>query len=158
MGLIKSCLLCSLKTGCFFAAFYTFALAILLLVFNVHDYWVVPTYIAWSRIISFIGAVFLFIAAIALIIGLLKNNPGWLSVWIIIFLVYILYQIAFVCWNIYYYTLTEASSSQVPADIRASFLANIIVFGILIFFNILALIAVHSEREHMGGKGLVVMA
>jgi len=136
-------------------AFYTFLMAILLLVFNVHDYVVAPEYLAWSRIVSFIFSIFLFFSAICLLAGLLKGSHSLLGVWVGIFSIYIVYQIAFVAWNIYYYTL--ATDQGVPANIRGSFLANIITFGILVFIDVFALVAVHSEREHMRGKGSAII-
>ena len=52
-------------------------LALLLLTFNVHDYYYASNYIVWSRIISFIFAIMLFFAAICLIGGLnrVSNSP-----------------------------------------------------------------------------------
>jgi hypothetical protein len=50
-------------------------LAAMLLIFNIHDYVYAPQYIAWTRIISFVFSVFLFIAALSLLIGLFKVQP-----------------------------------------------------------------------------------
>ncbi|OQV17306.1 hypothetical protein BV898_08556 [Hypsibius exemplaris] len=163
MGLLKNCLLCSLKTGCLFVAFYTFALAGLLLVFNVRDLVYAPEYLQWSRIISFIFSVFLFFAAICLLIGLFRKSVQLLFVWILIFVVYILYQIAFVLWNLAWYTHRNDIDPywRMPSDqdpnIENSMLINIILFGVLIFGDILALVAVYSYREHLGGKGLIAV-
>lgn len=90
--IIRSCAICSLRTACFFIAFYTIvrtrfrrtrsirnswlpifqALAVLLLAANIHDYYQAPDYIVWARITSFVFAVLLFLAGVCLIGGLMK--------------------------------------------------------------------------------------
>lgn len=150
MGLLKSCLLCSLKTGCFMVAFYTFLLAGLLLLFNIHDLVNAPDYIVWTRIVSFVFAILLFFAGLVLVIGLFRKAPGMLGFWMGVFTLFIIYQIAMVCWDIYYYTNMETKYNNVST----SMYVNMIIFGILIFGDIIALVAVHSYRDHLGGRGL----
>lgn len=144
----RSCGPISLRTACLLIAVYTFVLALLLLTFNVHDYYYASNYIVWSRIISFIFAIMLFFAAICLIGGLNRNSRQLHNLWIFIFGSYIIFQICSVAWSIYYYTDVY---HPIPLAIRSSMLSNIIVFGLLVFLNILCLVTVHSHRETIVG-------
>ncbi|GAU91957.1 hypothetical protein RvY_04113 [Ramazzottius varieornatus] len=146
--IFRSCGPLSLRTACFLIAFYTFALAILLLSLNAHDYYYASQYMVWSRIISFVFAVVLFFAAICLLGGLNRNSRQLHNVWILAFGVFIIYQVSSIAWNIYYYT---DAYNPVPVVVRSSMLSNIIVNGLLVFLNVLCLITVHSHRETIIG-------
>jgi len=144
---MKSCGPCSLKTGCYLVALYTFILGILLLSFNGHDlYYYGNSYHQWGNITSFVFAVCLFFAAICLFLGLRNNGNALVGVWTIIFLIYVVVQIAYIIYNIYEYT-----RYGVPEGLRPSVLGNIIVFSILIAVNITCFVAVRSYR---GGSGI----
>ncbi|GAV09365.1 hypothetical protein RvY_18918 [Ramazzottius varieornatus] len=87
----KSCLLCSLETGCFMVAFYTLVSTVpavasghfmtnrpllpvmvgLLLFFNIHDLILASDYI-WTHIVSFVVAFLLIFAAFMLLCGLFR--------------------------------------------------------------------------------------
>ncbi|OWA51222.1 hypothetical protein BV898_15716 [Hypsibius exemplaris] len=141
-GPMKSCLFCSLNTGSYLVVIYTFVLSMMLLAFNTHDFVYARDFVAWTRIASFVFAVALFAAGVALLLGLNKNAKALMNFWLLVFGIYVLFQIAFVIWNIANYL---NSYNPIPAEIQASVQTNMILFGILIIVNILCLLAIQSR-------------
>jgi hypothetical protein len=150
MANMKSCGPCSLKTGCYLVALYTFILGILLVGFNSYDvyysYGVHVNHHQWSSITSLVFAVCLFFAAVCLFLGLRNNSNALIGAWTVIFLIYLVVQISFIIYSIYDYI-------AFPEGRRPSYLGEIIVFALLIAVNITSFIAVRSYR---GGSVLSI--
>ncbi|OQV25582.1 hypothetical protein BV898_00518 [Hypsibius exemplaris] len=147
-AVFRSCGICSLRIGCFLIAGYTLFLALLLLSFSTHDLYYARNYIIWSRVLYFVFAVLLFVAAVCLFTGTKRSSRQLLGVWVVVFANFILFEIISVCYNIYYY---NDSYYPMPLGLRQSALSNILVFGLLIFLNIICLLAVHSHRSTIIG-------
>jgi len=150
MAYMSSCGPCSLKTGCYLVALYTFILGIFLLGFNGHDIYYYH-YRQWSNITALVFAVCLFFAAICLFLGLRKNSNALIGVWTVIFLIYVVVQIAYIIYSIYEY---NAQIEGIPLGLRPSILSNIILFAVLIAVNITSFVTVRSYR---GGSGLNIV-
>ncbi|XP_055333907.1 uncharacterized protein LOC129585298 [Paramacrobiotus metropolitanus] len=153
MPLMRSCGMFALKTGCYLVAAYTFMVAILLFAFNIYDYINAADYLAWSRIVSFVAASGLLIAALCLVVGLRLNSPALHLVWLILFGFYMVFQITAFAYTLFFYAddseqpVRQDDVEMVPPSVKTSTLAYIIVFGILTLVNILCLIAVQSHRD-----------
>jgi len=151
---MRTCGPCSLKTGSYLVSVYTFILGILLLGFNIWGWTYAPQYMAWSRIVAVIFGVSLIIAAIFLFMGLNRNSGSLISAWFMIFLIYVVVQIAAVIWRIIDYAMYY---DGIPPEIVRTYLADIIIFAILILVNIWSLMAVKSYRNGSGASMNVVV-
>ncbi|OWA51476.1 hypothetical protein BV898_15957 [Hypsibius exemplaris] len=151
---MKTCGLCSLKTGCYLVALYTIILGVLLLGFNGYEWHFGGGYENWSHITSVIFAIALFFAGGCLFLGLRKNSNALVGVWTVIFLIYVVVQIAYIIYGIVNWI---SYYDSIPASVRQSRLANIIVFAILIVFNLWCLATVRSYRSGgISGMNIVV--
>jgi len=148
---MKSCGPCSLKTGVYLVALYTIILGVLLLGFNGYEWHFGGGYRTWSHITSVVFAIALFFAGGCLFLGLRKNSNALIGVWTVIFFIYVLVQTAYIIYGIIEYV---GDYNSIPQSVRNSALANIIVFAILILFNVWCFLAVRSYR---GGSGLNIV-
>ncbi|OQV17307.1 hypothetical protein BV898_08557 [Hypsibius exemplaris] len=149
--LMSDCFCCTLKTGCVLIAAYTMFLAVLLLIFNVNDVVVVGNaYVVWPNYTSLVFAGLLILASLCLFRGAARDRADLMGVWLVIFFIYSILSLANVAYNIHRYRY-----DWVDARIHDSILADMIIFGLLFFVDILCLLAVYSQRQHVGGFSIL---
>ncbi|GAU94456.1 hypothetical protein RvY_06227 [Ramazzottius varieornatus] len=136
--------LCSLRTACFVVAFYTFFVALLMLGFGCHDYYVAPEYLLWLRVAGAFTVIILFLAGSCLLRAIYRNSGQLFLTWLVVYSLYVGYQITNIIWNCYYY-YTDYDS--VPEPIRMSVKCNFIVFSILLCFDILSIFVVYRYKN-----------
>ncbi|GAV04973.1 hypothetical protein RvY_15170-2 [Ramazzottius varieornatus] len=135
---------CSLRTACLCIAGYTLLLGFALLGFTIYDYTHAPDYFLWLQISSFNWSFGLWLAAGCLFTGLVRQSRKLVRGWLLLFALYVGFQIAALSWNIYhYFEFTEL----VPQSIYLSMKIYITLFSILVFADIACLVTVIRYRE-----------
>ncbi|GAV04974.1 hypothetical protein RvY_15170-1 [Ramazzottius varieornatus] len=94
---------CSLRTACLCIAGYTLLLGFALLGFTIYDYTHAPDYFLWLQISSFNWSFGLWLAAGCLFTGLVRQSRKLVRGWLLLFALYVGFQIAALSWNIYHY-------------------------------------------------------